>query len=132
MSRDTYGSITALIRMVADDRDQSGGVVFQDTDLLPYVNAALLDLNMDLINVGSPLTKKFFTVNFATTDLNIDFVTPPLLPSDFLVPLTLYEKQTGQGDRDYVEMDQTEERLPDIDQTDRLRYWMWTNNQIQT
>ncbi len=132
MARDTYGSITALIRMVADDRDQSGGVVFQDADLLPYVNAALLDLNIDLINAGSPIAKKFFTVNFTTSDVNIDFVTPPLLPADFLTPATLWEKLLNDPDRNYTQMDQTGERLPDIDQVDRLRYWMWTGNAIQT
>lgn len=132
MARDTYSSVTDLIRQTADDRDQSGGVVWPDEDLVAFISAALLDLNLMLVNAGSPLVKKYSTHDLAIGKTTIDFVSEPnagnLLPEDLVVPLRLWEKKTGDADRQYTDMDQTEERLPDLDQTDRLRYWMWTQS----
>lgn len=120
--------------MTVDDRDQSGGTVFADADLLPFVNSALLDLNFDLIAAGVQVVKNETTVTVrANTDTTIIFsaVNPaPTLPDDFLEPLTLWEKLSTDPARNYVEMDQRPERLPDLDATDRLRFWMWQNNQI--
>jgi hypothetical protein len=137
-TRETYGSITGLIRATVDDRDQAGGVVFTDSDLLPFVNASLRDLNVDLIDIGSPLALKQTMVTLdATTDTTLDFTvaTPgsgALLPSDMFAPRQLHEKLSGDPIQNYVEMDQTAELLPDVLATDRLRYWIWINNQIQT
>jgi hypothetical protein len=137
MAQDTYGTITALIRQTVDDRDQAGGVVFSDADLLPFVNAALRDLNVDLIDIGSPLALKQNTVSFAAnTDTFLDFSAANSLgyklPSDMFAPRQLHERLQNDPVQNYVEMDQTAELLPDLITTDRLRYWIWINNQIVT
>lgn len=135
-TRDTYGSITALIRQTIDDRDQTGGIVFTDADLLAFVNAALLDLNMDLIRAGSPLVKSEFTVTFAAlTDTTLDWATPGgvnVLPQDFLAPIELHEKLSTEPLRNYIQVSEINERLPDTDQYEQLRYWSWQGNQILT
>lgn len=128
-ARNTYADITALIRAATDDRDQSGGIVFTDTFLLPFVNAALMDMNLMLADVGSPYIKKFTTSTFvAVTDTTWDQVSLPAggttLPSDFLFAYKLWEKLSTDPDRQYTEMDQTTERLQDADQTDRIRWFM--------
>jgi hypothetical protein len=131
VARDTYATVTALIRQIIDDRDQTGGVVWADPDLLPFVNEALRDLFEDLANAGSMLTRRYFTSDIAVGETNIDFTTNPVtsgqfLPADFVVPLRLWEKLTTDSDRSYTEMDETADRLPDYDASDRLRFWMYT------
>jgi hypothetical protein len=128
-ARNTYTDITTLIRNTADDRDVSGGVVFTDTFLAPFVNAAQMDMNMMLADAGSPYVKKNTTSTFvATTDLSWDNVSLPAggtpLPSDFLFAYKLWEKLSTDPDREYTEMDETNEQLPDLDQSDRIRFWM--------
>ena len=132
MERDTFSSITDLIRQATDDRDVSGGTIWPDEDLVAPVNGALLDLNLMLVNAGSPLLKKYSTHSLAIGDTTIDFNSLPdasnILPPDFLVPLKVWDKSPTEADRQYHDMDQTEERLPDVDPVDRLRYWMWTQS----
>lgn len=135
MARDTYATITARVRQIADDRDQSGGTIFPDTDLLPIVNAHLLDLSIDLANGGAAFMKGTQTINLTSgTDtaivLNGTAGGVNFLNADFILPIRLWEKQTGTADSTYVDMNEQMERLPDIDPSYQLRFWSWDSGQL--
>lgn len=133
MARDTFSTVTALIRQIADDRDQSGGTIFTDTDLLPLLNADLRDLNFDLANAGASFMKGTITRNLTVgNDTIINWALPvaQVLGDDFILPLKMWEKQTGMPDSTYVVMNEKPERLPDLDQSGQLRFWSWDNGSI--
>lgn len=132
MARDDFASITALIRQTTDDRDVAGGVVWPDSDLVAFINAELLDLNIMLVNAASSIVKRFSTHDLAAGETTLDFVSLPagsgdFLPEDLLVPYKMWEKPLGQPDNAYIDMTEYEEHLPDVFQQDRVKYWMWTS-----
>lgn len=130
MARDTVGTVGILVRATSDDRDVAGGLTFQDADLLPFINAAQRRLARALTNVGSKIALNDITYIGATVIVagttKIDFASTPALPDDLVFPLVLWEKQVGATDSTYTEMDQQQEHIPLVDQTDTLRYWAVT------
>lgn len=133
MARDTYATCTALVRAIADDRDQSGGLVFADTELLPFINSAQREVHRELAVASASFAKAYTTRTLAGTDTQLDFDVPvgQVLPDDFVVPLRVWEKASGDPDTNYREMDPTEEMIPDEPTSERLRYWAWIGNGIR-
>src|SRR5260370_18044091 len=98
----TAGQITALVRSLLND---SQGNLFTDTVLLPYANSAYRKLQRALGNAGGGgfiQDDALLVVTAATqTDTSLqvaitDATAPPnQLPTDLLVPLTIWERRNG-------------------------------------
>ena len=110
---------------MVDDRNVSGGLVFSDADLLPFVVAAEARLGRILTDAGAKIMYNETTPTVTAGTTSLDWASSPALPDDFVFPLRLWEKAVGDPDAQYMEMDQTTEHVPLADQTTTLRFWGW-------
>lgn len=101
-------------------------MVFTDTDLLPFVNAAESRIARLLTDAGAKIFMNDATLTVVAATTQLDWASSPALPDDLIFPLKLWEKAVGDPDSRYIEMDQNDEHVPLADQTITLRYWAWT------
>lgn len=129
MARPTFLDAENLARQIVDDRDVGGGLVFDNTHLYDFGSSIqrriFRRMTIDGLADANVLTGD---LPVSTTDNHIDWTdggSGLVLPSDFLLPLTMWEKASGDPTSAYVEMDNTKEILPDVDSADTIRYWAW-------
>lgn len=94
--------------------------------LLPYLKIANDDLSDELVDNGSTVTK----------EVSVDLILPvgqktPVLPDDMIVPIEVFEKDSGQSDDYYRRMEQREFN-PNTLPGNELHSWAWREQTIYT
>lgn len=98
--------------------------IFTNTALLPIVKMANEELEKVLIIIGAEVQRQR-SVAIPVTALAA-FVT---LPTDFLLPISLQERQSGGNDNDWVDM--TERDFEPVQTPlNTIDYWAFYNNKI--
>jgi hypothetical protein len=119
-----------LARSLAND---AAGVVFTDTVLMPFLNAAYRTLQRELAENG-------VTVLLGQVDIDLPLtngLTPtvlsdsssPQLPADCVAPHSLWEMVTGSTDI-FLPMEKIVGGLPNFQPGAYLRMWEWLEDQI--
>lgn len=140
-------SVTTLIRAIANDMIFSqAGEILTDTAnfMLPLLNDALEWFQNEVNNHGvSTFTKETLLTPLTATPIPADPATQvnisdsgyfdgsvlntnpqQFVPPDLLVPLFLWERQTGSTE-DWVEMVERPDGLPSVLPSLRFRIWEW-------
>lgn len=92
--------------------------------LLPYLRIANDDLSDELVDNGATVSKEV-SVDIPLTARN----TTPVLPSNMIVPIEVFEKDAGQDDSYYRYVDQRG-FLPNATPGTELRVWAWREQQV--
>jgi len=147
---DTAEYILNLARAITNDAAQTiAGSILSDSQ--PYtivmLNSCFRDLQRELVNRGvetfvkeaiitglgqattndpSVQTYLAYTGYFDGTALQVS----PVLPPDMIMPIRLWERQTGMTTAPFLQMLPTNDGLPTIAQTGRLSWWEWKNDAI--
>jgi len=100
--------------------------LYTDTVLLPYLQIANDDLSDELVDNGATVPK----------EVSVDLILPigqksPVLPNDFIVPIEVFEKNSGETDEYYRFMTQRD-FLPNGVPGTTLGVWTWREQQINT
>jgi hypothetical protein len=145
-------NVTTLIRAIANDMIFSpAGEILTDTAnfMLPLLNDALEWMQSELGNHGvTTFTKETIITPLTPSQLPVDpgakvnfsdsgyfdgvaLNTNPqqFVPPDLLVPLFLWERQTGSTE-DWVEMVERPDGLPSVLPSQRFRIWEWRQDAI--
>jgi hypothetical protein len=109
----TASGVLSLVRSLLDDAAVSTGDVFTDSVLIPFVNSAYHQVQFDMANSGIETFIKdnvVLTVPAVTgvdpsiqvvcndTQNQMTTVAPtPQIPTDLLVPVRIWERQTGSS-----------------------------------
>lgn len=107
------------------------GETYTDSVLLPFVQGAYLDLQLELIERAISINEASADLNLAAGQTSISTSSTPALPADLIAPLLLEQKTTGSTDKFTEVLRPVNGRLPDIDQTDHIAYWVWESGQIK-
>lgn len=94
--------------------------------LLPYLQIANDDLCDELTDNGATVNKEV-TVDMPLNQGN----KTPILPSDMIVPIELFEKDTGTSD-DYYKFMWQRDFLPNTVPGNQLGIWAWRKQTINT
>jgi len=100
--------------------------LYTDTVLLPYLQIANDDLSDELVDNGATVPK----------EISVDLILPigqksPVLPNDFIVPIEVFEKNSGETD-DYYRFMKQKDFLPNGLPATELAAWSWRENTINT
>ena len=117
LASDVMDRTRAVLNDVAID-------LYTNEILLPYLRIANDDLSDELVDNGGTVQKEV-TVSLTLSIGN----TTPVLPSNMIVPIELYEKDAGQSD-DYYRFVWQRDFLPNTVPGRELRVWVWRNQQI--
>ena len=104
------------------------GTIFQDTKIIPLLQKAYAELQTKMMLNGLPVLKEASattTVNAGVTALGDGSG----LPSDFIYPIELAERTSGSADR-FEPMDEKAWE-PDVEQSEKLIYWNWREEEIK-
>jgi hypothetical protein len=111
--------------------NDSAANLYTNTVLLPHLKAANEELEQLLIIYDVPVQRVFSAVIPVTAgETEMTIAGSPALPSDFLLPISLFERTTGDSDQSWTEM------LPrDFEQinqvpTTTFNYYAFRNNGI--
>jgi hypothetical protein len=137
--------VLTLVRSLLDDAAVSTGDVFTDAVLIPFVNTAYHQVQFEMANHGIETFIKdnvvltvpavtgadpSFQVVLNDTQNQMTTVSPtPQIPTDLLVPVRLWERQTGSSEA-FLPMFLEKDGLPSETQQARLRYWEWRTDGI--
>jgi hypothetical protein len=124
-----------LVRALVND---SAGVVFTDTLLMPFLNSAYRGLQRELAENGvSVLTEQQdidLEVNGSTgaTNTEMSDVSSPQLPTDCLVPHMLWERATAQSTDVFVPMEKFTSGggMLNLQPSSFLRLWEWREDKV--
>jgi hypothetical protein len=98
--------------------------------LIPFLQEAFRDLQNELFLNGLPvLHKTALLLNFPAGTTALTLTSTPALPSDIIVPVTLFERDAGASAEDFDEMVE-KSWLPEEQQDEELTYWQWEGQQI--
>ena len=141
----TASGVLSLVRSLLDDVAVATGDVFTDSVLIPFVNSAYHQVQFEMANSGIETFVKdnvILTVPAVSgvdpsiqvvlndTQNQMTTVSPtPQIPTDLLVPVRIWERQTGSSEP-FVPMYQRKDGLPSETQQERLRYWEWRTDGI--
>jgi len=141
----TAAGVLSLIRSLLDDAAVATGDVFMDAVLIPFVNTAYHQVQFEMANHGIETFVKdnvilsvpavtgadpsFQVVLNDTQNQMTTVAATPQLPTDLLVPLRIWERQTGSSEP-FLPMVQRKDGLPSETQQARLRYWEWRTDGI--
>jgi hypothetical protein len=100
--------------------------LYTDTVLLPYLQIANDDLSDELVDNGATVPK----------EVSVDLILPvgsksPVLPADFIVPIEVFEKNSGETD-DYYRFMRQRDFLPNGLPGNELGVWSWREQTINT
>lgn len=123
----TAGFITALAQSLLND---AAGDYWSFNLLLPFLQLAFDDLSQELELNEVPITKEITSVlNLAPNTQVIGFGTMPALPENFIEPISIDERLSGQTDADWIPMDEVQMPVTDVPST-YLNCWWWDGIQI--
>lgn len=147
---DSAEYVLNLARSLVNDAAQSlAGSILADTQpyTLVMLNSCYRDLQRELVNRGvetfvkesivtgvlqsttdDPSVQLYLTFSgfFDGTTLNAS----PKLPADMIMPIRLWERQTGMTTSPFRQMNPTNDGLPTIAQSGRIGYWEWKNDAL--
>lgn len=122
-------AILALARVKLNDPNSA---IYNDTVLLPMLDAAYDEMQLIFERNGVPVQNEIsdvLTVPANTLVLSAD--STPALPSDFLYPIRLFERDNGSTD-DSAWVLMTQQRWePNIQQQPTLIWWVWRKDVIE-
>ncbi len=131
------GAVLTLVRALMNDPN---GVIWTDTALFPFLNAAYRSLQEELAINGVSVMTTHTEIDLPVTTLNgvtlapnppqIADDTTPQLPTDLVVPYTLQEQATGSDDL-FIPMEQITGPFPNLQPMPYLRIWKWEADQIE-
>lgn len=98
--------------------------LYTNTAITPHIIAANEELESELLTYGVEVQRKVS----AAIVVGIGVLVLPL-PTDFLLPVNLYERSSGGSDP-YVKMDEKIWNPADYIQTNTLNYWAFYNNAV--
>lgn len=145
----TVEDVLKRARVIINDAAQSiGGNLLSDAQpySVEYVNEAYEALQDELVSRGVETYTQETILGFVdpvnpidpATQIHIDFreffdgtsfFNAPLLPQDLIIPIRLWERQTGTL-QTFIPMLPVNDGLPTIPQTARLRWWEWRNDTL--
>jgi len=100
------------------------GDLYTNVVLIPYLKIANDDLSDELVDNGSTVSKEISQAIPLSAG-----GTQPALPNDIIVPIEIYEKDSGQDDSYYRYMEQRP-FLPNILPGRELSVWSWREQAI--
>lgn len=109
--------------------NDSGGTLWTNTILLPFLQQAHRELQVKLQLAGIPV------INYQTAALTVAIGATSLnasagFPTNLIEPIQLKERRVGELLQDFQDMTECQ-FIPDVEQTDRLTYWAWIGETIQ-
>jgi len=124
-----------LARALVND---SAGVVFTDTLLMPLLNSAYRGLQRELAENGVSVLAEQQDIALATdptsgiTPMEISDVSSPQLPTDCLVPHMLWERATANTTDVFVPMEKFTSGggMLNLQPSTYLRFWEWREDKI--
>lgn len=108
-----------------------GANLYTNAILLPHLKAANEELEQLLLKVGAPVQRvKSAVLAITAGGTSITIGGSPALPTDFLLPITVLERTTGDSDQSWSEMTprdyEPENQIP----TTTFGYYSFRNNGI--
>jgi len=94
--------------------------------LLPFIKKAWREIEAKFVELGIPPVEEIsapITVGVSAVESVVT------LPADLLSPILLWERQVGETDAQWVEMEEKRD-LPIMTPTSRLQYWEWREEAI--
>lgn len=141
MAAPLYTDITALVRAWLNDIGIPGGAVWDDATAQVYVGSAQVTLQNTLIANG--ISRMLFRTQFTLTAGKVHMyhswdpgTAPDLatgqqsLPDEMVTPDQLWESKVGGTEQDFFGMNHG--LLPNLPQTDTLRYWDFRQDRVVT
>lgn len=147
---DTVGYVMNLARAMVNDAAQTiaGNLLADSQPYVPkFLNAGWRMLQRRMANRGiedfaketvftnisastatDPVTQCY--INWSNYFDGVTLQASPVLPQDLMVPLRLWERQTGSQDQ-FTEMRPSNDGLPAIPPTSQYRYWEWRGASAQ-
>ena len=101
---------------------------WNDQDLMPKLKEAHKELQSKLFRAGVPVIKAVTTVLSVTAGV-VDLNGVANYPADIVEPIWLKEREVGQSEKDFVDMDEVN-FIPQIQQQMSLMYWCWMGEHI--
>lgn len=147
---DSAEYVLNLARSIVNDASQSlAGSILADTQpyTLVMLNSCYRDLQRELVNRGvetfvkedivtgvlasttnDPSVQLYLSYSgfFDGTNLNGS----PTLPADLIMPIRVWERQTGMTTSPFRQMQPTNDGLPTLSQSGRIGYWEWKNDNL--
>jgi hypothetical protein len=117
LASDIMNRSRAVLNDIAQD-------LYTNEVLLPYLRIANDDLSDELVDNGATVQKEVS----ADIALPVGFKSPPL-PNDFIVPVEVFEKNSGEDDSFYRYCHQRE-YLPNVLPGNELSVWTWREQAI--
>lgn len=99
-----------------------------DNRLLPKLQEAHRELNNELVLNGIPVLHQV-SVTLSVPANTTDLTTVTSYPADMIVPIWLKERQVGQQDQDFTDVQQVN-FLPNIQKDTTLNFWSWIGEKI--
>jgi hypothetical protein len=118
----TAGDIITQAVALLNDTAQN---LYTNSAVLPYVIKANEDLEKKLIIYGAPQQRKKTTVSTVAA-----LATTLTLPSDFLLPIRLFERAAGATSADWILMKEKDWEQESAIQTNTLVQWAFRDNAI--
>lgn len=108
-----------------------GANLYTNTVLLPHLKAANEELEQLLIIYGSPVQRVVSTViPVVAGAISLTIGGSPALPTDFLIPISLHERDSGASNQSWIEMHprdfEPENQIP----VNTFQYYAFRNNGI--
>jgi len=124
-SATTYQVVQSALIHLNDEM----GLNWPDNRILPKFQEAHRELRNELILNGIPVIHEVsavLSVPANTTDLT----TIAAYPTNIIIPIWMKERQVGQTDRDFTDMQQMS-FIPNEQQQTTLNYWSWIGEKIK-
>jgi hypothetical protein len=118
----TAGDVITQAVALLNDTAQS---LYTNSVVIPYVIKANEDLEKKLIIYGAPQQrKKSSTISLSALATTLS------LPTDFLLPIRLFERDSGATNADWVLMKERDWEQESAVQTNTLNQWAFRDNNI--
>lgn len=105
-----------------------GATIWTNTVLLPFVQEAHRELRNKLVLNGVPVIDKVTAV-LSVPAYTTDLTTAAGYPTDMVVPLWLKERNVGDDNSDFIDMNQRD-FIPNAMQDIWLYWWAWIGEKI--
>jgi hypothetical protein len=128
-----YGQAEDALGLARSLMNDAAGVVFTDAILFPFLNSSYRALQRELAENGVSVLAEMqdldLPVTTGITPTTLDDTSSPQLPTDLLVPHSLWEQATGSDDL-LMPMEKITGGLPNLQPSSYLRIWEWISDGI--
>lgn len=105
-----------------------GAITWSDPIIFAALQEAHRELSARLLSFGVDVVRETAAI-ISVPSVTVGPIPLPNLPSNLVIPLSMYERDPGDSPADFVLMEQRN-FLPNIDLTTDLIYWSWMQGQI--